>query len=186
MTFSPWLLVVAVVAFTLLGAWCDARTKRLPNALTVPAFLAAIVFHVATGALGGGWFGAAAGLGFAAGGFAVGFGTLLVLWLVGGGGGGDVKMMGAVGAWLGAKLTLYVFLLSTALIATSTVALLLTSAARRGFGRTQRRYLGRRDARQKDRDGSARSARRLMPFGVPLALATWTVVALGVWRGWIQ
>ena len=40
-------------------------------------------------------------------GFGIGFGVLFVLWLMGAGGGGDVKLIGRAGAWLGAQLTVY-------------------------------------------------------------------------------
>ena len=98
---------LAVVTLTLVAAVVDWRTRRLPNWLTVPAFLAALLFHATLGK----------GILFALAGFGVGFGILLLLMMVGGGGGGDVKLMGAVGAWLGAKLILYVFVISALLIA---------------------------------------------------------------------
>jgi len=101
--------VVIVATFVLVAAISDYRTRRLPNWLTVPACGAAIVLHTAVNGL--------TGLTFAMLGFATGFSILLVLWLIGGGGGGDVKLMGALGAWLGASLTVHVFLFTAALAA---------------------------------------------------------------------
>jgi len=87
----PNLVFVLVVgAFTAVAAVSDLRTRRLPNWLTVPAFAAGLLAHTVVNGF--------AGLGFALLGFATGFGLLLVLWLIGGGGGGDVKLMGALGA----------------------------------------------------------------------------------------
>ena len=90
-----WFFLIAVLVFTIIAMVTDLSTRKLPNWLTVPAFVAAIVFHTFTS----GW----RGLGLCMGGFAVGFGLLLVLWLIGGGGGGEVKLMGALGAWLGPR-----------------------------------------------------------------------------------
>ena len=42
-------------------------------------------------------------------GFAVGFSLLIVPWLLGGGGMGDVKMLAALGTWLGPLLVLVAF-----------------------------------------------------------------------------
>ncbi len=92
---TNWILVCLVAVFVLTAAFTDLSARRIPNWLTVSSLAVALLFHTITG----GW----AGLGFALGGFATGFSILLVLWLIGGGGGGDVKLMGALGGWMGAK-----------------------------------------------------------------------------------
>ncbi len=81
-----WLPLVAVAILTLAAMIWDFRLRRIPNRLTVPAFLLGIGYQAA--------FRGPAGLEDAGWAFLIGFGTLLVLWLVGGGGGGDVKLMG--------------------------------------------------------------------------------------------
>ena len=176
------LFVLCVIAFTATAAAWDIRTKKLPNMLTVPACLAGIVFHAARGAVDGGWSGLGQGLIFSLGGFATGFGILLVLWLIGGGGGGDVKFMAALGAWLGAWPTLLVLIVSAVLVLFGSLGILAYQAIASGVGRTKRRFV---DIPQKATAASgaaggtvqARAARRLMPFGVPVALATWGVLA---------
>jgi prepilin peptidase CpaA len=67
--------------------------RRIPNWLTVPAAAMALLYHTL----------APHGIGplLALAGFAVGFSLLLLPWLLGGGGMGDVKMLAALGAWLG-------------------------------------------------------------------------------------
>jgi prepilin peptidase CpaA len=124
-----------------------------------------------------------AGLGFALLGFATGFGILLVLWLIGGGGGGDVKLMGALGAWLGVSLTLGVFILSAVLAAVATAAVVLAGVLSRGFRRVQRRCLaagsaGRPTPGDEEELTRQRQQRRVMPYAVPVALGTWIVLAL--------
>lgn len=179
MDVAKIVFIVAVVAFTLFAAIWDFRTKKLPNWLTVPGFFAAVVFHLVTRMWADGWWGAVEALKFCGGGFAVGFGILLVLWLIGGGGAGDVKLMGALGAWLGAWLTLYVFIVSTAIILVASVLVLSWQMIARGIGYTKSRFLTPIDTRASDEEKRRlKSRRRLMPYGVPVALATWVVLVL--------
>lgn len=188
MDTAQWVLIAAVVVFTLVCAAWDLRTKKLPNWLTVPAFAAGLLFHGIVGALAGGFGGMGSELLFALGGFATGFGILLVLWLIGGGGAGDVKMMGALGAWLGAKWILWVFLVSTVLIIFASAGALTWQMVTRGFGYTRRRYLSpknesnlpRNEARREEVRSQKRTRRRLMPYAVPVALATWAVLWLAI------
>jgi prepilin peptidase CpaA len=179
MDVSRILLVVSVVAFTATAAVCDARFKKLPNLLTVPAFVGAILFHVVSGALLGGVQGAFSQFLFAMGGFATGFGILLVMWMIGSGGGGDVKFMGALGAWLGTWATVQVFVLSAALVVVGAAGVLAWEFVRLGFRRTQERYVesGGVVHGKKLTEDQRRTRRRLMPFGVPAAVATWLVLA---------
>jgi prepilin peptidase CpaA len=172
------IVYVAIVAgFTTAAAVSDLRTRRLPNWLTVPAFAAAVLMHTAVNGL--------AGLGFALLGFATGFGILLVLWLIGGGGGGDVKLMGALGAWLGVSLTLSVFLLSTLITVVITAVLVLAGMLSRGYGQVKRHCLAAGSAGRPTPRGAAgeearrreKQKRRLMPYALPVAVGTWMVLA---------
>jgi prepilin peptidase CpaA len=81
-------LTVAIVACVF-----DLRTRRIPNWLTFGAAGAGLAYHLASGGL--------AGAERSAGGWAVGIALLLAPYLLGGMGGGDVKLVGALGAWLG-------------------------------------------------------------------------------------
>lgn len=192
MNTESWLLIALVTAFTLTAAVWDFRTKRIPNWLTVPAFVAAIVYHVVVGAINGGWSGLGSGLLTALGGFAVGFGILLVLWLIGGGGAGDVKLMGALGAWLGAKETFVVFFVSTIFVLLLSIGFLTYQMLIKGMWGVKRRYLSN-DEGKKTAGVSAEEAemrrkvrRRLLPYGVPVALATWVVMAWSFREQWLK
>ena len=180
MSPSNVVFVSIVGAFVAVAAVSDLRTRRLPNWLTVPAFAAGVLAHTVMNGL--------TGLGFALLGFATGFGILLVLWLIGGGGGGDVKLMGALGAWLGASLTVAVFLASTVVAVVATMAILLAGLFTRGYSYVHRRYLRKRSPGRfvnKKRFAAAEDARRevqirrrVLPYAVPVALGTWAILAV--------
>ena len=82
-----------VLAVALVAVICDLRTRRIPNALTFGAAAAGLAFAFYTG----GW----SGLGQAAAGWFVGALLLFPLFALGGMGAGDVKLVAALGAWLG-------------------------------------------------------------------------------------
>ncbi|HEY4682363.1 MAG TPA: A24 family peptidase [Candidatus Acidoferrales bacterium] len=90
-------LVVAVGA-----GWLDWRSRRIPNWLTLPAF----VFGVAANTVAVGWEGTK----FALAGAGVALGLLLPLVVLRGLGAGDWKLMGALGAYLGPKQILFILL----------------------------------------------------------------------------
>lgn len=169
-----WLFVAVVAVFILTAAVLDVRTRRLPNWLTVPMFAAGLLFHGITG----GW----SGLGFALGGFATGFGILLVLWLIGGGGGGDVKLMGALGAWLGPLLTVMVFLGSTVIALAAMMALFFATLVQHGFSQARRRYFVRPHAAVAVAAGdpsytAQRVRKRPMAYALPVAVSTCLALA---------
>ena len=91
-------VAIAVVALTCIAGSTDWWKRKIPNWLTVGAFALGLAFHSATQ----GWV----GVRFTLAGFALGFGILFVLWMTGSAGAGDVKLMGALGAWLGTSLIL--------------------------------------------------------------------------------
>ena len=72
----------------------DLRRRQIPNWIPLAALAGGIVCHF----LKSGWW----GLGTAALGAAAGFGVFLVFYLLGGMGGGDIKLMAGFGALLGA------------------------------------------------------------------------------------
>lgn len=177
MDASMIILLSAVSAFMVLALVWDVRTRRLPNWLTVPGLALGLLYHAVTG----GWH----GLLMSAAGFATGFGILLILWLMGGTGAGDVKLMGALGAWLGATLTMYVFVTSSIIVGVVGIATMIVQTLRRGFGHVHRRYLQpsqvttavRRRGKRCEREAGKQKRRGVLPYAVPLALATWVVLA---------
>jgi Flp pilus assembly protein protease CpaA len=82
-----------VIGASLAAAIWDMRTRRIPNALTGPL--------LAVGLLYAGWYGGMDALGRAAGACALLAMPFLLMFLFAGGGAGDAKFMGAIGAWMG-------------------------------------------------------------------------------------
>ncbi len=102
--------VLAVVLVT--AAVTDVRWGKILNVVTYPAIAAGLLGHTLL-ELGHDWLlrklGVevySIGLVGSLAGFAIGFLPLLVAWLAGGIGGGDAKLMGAVGALTGVEFTL--------------------------------------------------------------------------------
>lgn len=84
-----------VAALAVASAACvtDLRTRRIPNGLTFGAALVAVAVAVATNGT--------SGLLSAVSGWAVGVAIFFLPFVLGGMGGGDIKLLGAMGAWLG-------------------------------------------------------------------------------------
>lgn len=93
MTWPPPVHVVAAVTLVVAAAWCDLRARRLPNTLTVSGAL--VAFAIA--GLLEGWSGLLVSLA----GWAMGLVLFLPLYAVKGMGAGDVKLLAAIGPWLG-------------------------------------------------------------------------------------
>jgi prepilin peptidase CpaA len=91
---------VVVVSVGLIACVTDLRSRRIPNLLTFGAAGAALIYGFATG----GWSGA----GSAALGWLVGVAFFIVPFALGGLGAGDVKLLAAIGAWLGPAGALWV------------------------------------------------------------------------------
>jgi len=82
----------------------DLRSQKIPNLITLPAILIALLYHFFTNGIDG--------LIFSAVGLATGIGLLIIPYMLDGMGAGDAKLMGAVGAILGTKSVFVAFLLA--------------------------------------------------------------------------
>ena len=162
-----WLVAVVV----LWAALFDWRQRRIPNRLTLPLLLAGLSYHLISGGM--------SGLGWSVAGMALAGGLLLVFYLLGATGAGDVKLAAAIGAWCGPAATFLV--LAYAALAGGAVALLwvLAQCARcrsieplRSLGlRLVALWIQPRVAPEVVR--SARFRHRSLPYAVPIAAGFW-------------
>ncbi len=91
-----------VLGASLAAAVVDVRSRRIPNALTIPLALSGILFAVCDAGL--------SGLGESFVGAAALAAPYILLFVFAGGGAGDAKMMAGIGAWLGIEAGLAVLL----------------------------------------------------------------------------
>lgn len=85
--------LVASLVVAAIGCLTDLRMRRIPNVLTFGAAAGAAGFHFSAAGF--------AGLGWALAGWAVGLVMFLPIFALRGIGGGDVKLVAALGAWIG-------------------------------------------------------------------------------------
>jgi prepilin peptidase CpaA len=90
---APLWVAVPVIVLVALATRADVQSRTIPNLLTGPALLLGILVHLGLGGM--------SGAGNAMLGAVVAGAILLPGWLMGFTGAGDVKLMAAVGAWLG-------------------------------------------------------------------------------------
>ena len=126
---SGWLFVSGLAIILALASYTDECYTKVPKWITIPAFFLGLIVSLLRGV----WLsahglpvwmlgesnlvlGALDGLLFALAGVLVGFSTFFLIWILGGCGGGDVKLFAALGAWVGPYLSLLNLLVSLVLL----------------------------------------------------------------------
>jgi len=160
-TALPIAAQAALAAVVLTAAVTDVRRREIPNWLTLGAIAAGFVLHTALY----GWQGlkfAAIGFGLAA---LIFIPIFLMRWL----GGGDIKLMGAVGALAGAENMFVVFVLDALLGGAAALVLIVF----RGRVAKTFRNMGRIFAKDRAPELQAGGEQSLgMPRAVTIAAAT--------------
>jgi prepilin peptidase CpaA len=97
-------VLVMVSLLLVIACWTDLRKMEIPNALTVLFACGGFLYQLFSHGIGGLWW--------TLGGALTGMIPLYIMNLFGGIGGGDVKLFGALGSWMGAFSTLQLLVLS--------------------------------------------------------------------------
>ena len=175
-TLQHIVFVAGVGLLTGIAAYTDTKLWKIHNKLTLPFFALGWVYQTAFWGLPGLQDGLA--------GFVVGFGTYLLLFMVAGGGGGDVKLVGALSVWLGLRLTVWMMAASTLIVVIDVGAITFYRVLRHGMQKWKRDYLatGKVDAKGKtvtvQETREQKQKRRILPFAIPVAMATWLLMLL--------
>jgi prepilin peptidase CpaA len=180
--YEPWVYWI-VSAFAIVAAYIDGKELRVPNKLTFPMIIAGWVFSsVYYGVTGQGahW-----GLMWSLAGTAVGMLTLLPAYSIGGMGAGDVKMMGAIGAWVHSTITFNSFMLSAVIGAIIAVGMVIHAGEVRKhvdqfFFILNEIFLIRNPEKLAEIAAERKPRMKLLPYGIPLAIGT---VVYFAWNG---
>ncbi|MGA8141041.1 MAG: A24 family peptidase [Desulfobaccales bacterium] len=169
--------LILPLLFALAMGWNDARTRRIPNYLTLSCALAGLGYQLG--------FHGLAGLTDGLLGMVLGFGLLILFYLKGGMGAGDVKALAALGTWLGVWWTIYLFVyMAFAGVVLVTLVLwwqgTLWSRIKRGLGFLAERVLLRPLPDASDAPAPAGPGKS---EGVPYAVAMAVGMAIICWRG---
>ncbi len=126
MDIKTHLPLFLLLFFLTTAAIIDIRSQKIPNWITFTMTILGLGFHTAVSGFNG-LFYSLAGLG-------TGIGVLIVFYLLGGMGAGDVKLMGAVGAVLGPKNVFMAFLFTCIIGGFYAIALLILKGNLKNYG----------------------------------------------------
>lgn len=190
--YFGWTFYLVLVGLTVVAAFIDFRTIRIPKELCLATLALGLLFNLVRG----GWLGANGeavwicgknglaigaldGFLFSAAGFAVAFGLFLCMWILGFCGGGDVKLFAALGAWLGPVYTFWVLVGTLFVLVPLSMLALAISVVGKGFAATVKDYSLQKGKMNK---GRMQPRSRLMTYSLSIAVAT-TLVMLWFFRG---
>jgi prepilin peptidase CpaA len=165
--------LLIVVAIASIGY--DLRTHRIPNFITFTAMVLGLVLYAVVGGMSG-FLDAFGGLG-------IGLGVFLIVYIMGGMGAGDVKLMGGMGSLLGVEKTIFA-LLSTALIGGILAIIKITATS--SWKDTYYRFLLLLTVRSKTSDGQTRGIDErpglTIPYGVAIGLGSIMTLFIKNWH----
>lgn len=171
MSSIDWLHLLPLLILLIVAAAIDLASRRIPNWLTVTIALTGILqslspFHTCT-------------IGFSVLGLLTGFVLMFGQFAVGGLGGGDVKLLMAVGTWVGPLPLLVIFAGASVIGLMIVIAQafwqrrmgrLLHNSALLAVNLVHLRQVGLDHARETGK--SCKSIDRPLPYAVPVLLAT--------------
>lgn len=169
--------IVVVAVAVIVAAVTDLWAFKIHNALTLPLLASGLIYH---GMVGGSSQLAGSFLGML-----FGFSILFLVYLLGGIGGGDVKLMAGIGAWLGMPLTYYVFVVTALMAGLFALVLVVANGRLREVGVNLRliwhrcgvvaRHFGTDDRMETELNRTDRRA-RVIPYGLMMAIGVLTTI----------
>jgi len=164
-----FLIPVILTVILVYSLYTDLRCGKVYNYVTLPAALVGFVLNVA--------FQGVDGAIVSIEGWALGIGLFLLPFVLGGMGGGDVKLLAAIGAFLGPELVFKCFVYTAIVGGVIAVFLLLR---RRQVGATVNNLLGSFYTLYlyRYRVGSSEAGRASFPYAVAIAVGGLSVLYL--------
>ncbi len=177
-----WIFLSILWVLLILASYTDLRFLKIPKWITLSVLALGLIINITRGIILGwhdipAWIlpagvvtGSFDGLLFSIAGFGVAFALFFAIWMLGIGGGGDVKLVAALGAWIGPYLVLWVLGATVVLVGLiSFLGLVKKIFSGKGFEfhkyqPTGKKGKGRNRLNVKPKD-------RLIGFSLPLALA---------------
>jgi prepilin peptidase CpaA len=187
-----WTITFAIlIPGILYASWVDFAQRRVPNWLNATLAAAGLLAQT----LAFGWYtahepGVPGGLAWGLLGLLVGFGVLIVPWTMHAMGAGDVKLMAAIGCWLGPWLTLLSFA-AGAILAGLMAAVMIYTSGRTVHAITNMQVILTKMRRLETAFGEFGGAKtfgdtsQLLPYGVPLTIGTLGVLLTYYFGGWL-
>jgi prepilin peptidase CpaA len=176
------LMLVPLIAMLAWAAILDLRSRRIPNWLTFSVMLTGMFQSLSNPIVGP----REALLGLLAG-----FGLTFVLFALGALGGGDVKLLAGVGAWIGAQPVFFIFAVAAIIgmimvlgqcLAQRRVRVLLRNSASVAINVMHIGIVGVEHTTKTGK--SCRSVDRPLPYAVPVLLSVLVlIVGRTLWNG---
>jgi Flp pilus assembly protein protease CpaA len=179
-----WVYCGLLLAFVGVAAYIDTKRAKVPNWLTVSGLGFGLLLNTVRGAWQGAsgsslwlfepgsvWTGGLDGLLLGLSGFALAFAVFFAMWILGQCGGGDAKLFGALGGWLGWQAIIPLWIASVAVLIVWALAKLIGNGLRPG--RVQSSIKKMQKAQEVSRD-AAKAGKKLMriTYSLPIAVAT--------------
>jgi Flp pilus assembly protein protease CpaA len=179
-----WAFFAVLTGLLAVAAYVDWRSAIVPKKLTLSALALGVLFNLVRGC----WLGASGAEGWALGqhgalvglldgllfslaGFLAGFTLFFILWILGACGGGDVKLLAALGAWVGGYLVFWVLAGTVAVVFVLAIGHVVLGLVR---GRApvlagQRKQVNRRA-------GKSPRRKQLLTYSLPVAVVATLVL----------
>jgi len=159
-----WVVSIVLVVAAVIDGW----KLKVPNWITFPMIATGWIYSVATGGM--------EGLGWSLLGTFFGLGLLYGIYMVGGMGAGDVKLLAGIGAWVHAQHTWNIF--ATTAIVGGIMALLMVAYSGRWKKHFQQfnmligEFFEVKDPEKLFQRAAERKPRMyLLPYGIPMTIA---------------